>query len=380
MARFEDGSYGTAAGIALIGKVLAGRCKMNYTRVAAGKGTIPEDMTPKTMTAPADYVMDAKISGVTNPVDGECQVTVQINSADVEHGFYCTGLVLYAEDPDEGEVPYTYLVLENEPEWIRPASSIVGKLATFDIIAAVGDVDTVVAAIDPEAIATVARVGQMIAEHNTDPKAHADIIGDAVSAALEVLVASGAVVDETAVETIVKNALAGFSGGGYYGTFVVTVPAAGWVEAEEPSVDHNFVCDVEAADVKSDLVPSGAPVLGSFGIANKAGVVNGCETMDGYVRFFSKSAPEEDFQACIILFSKGGESGGGSSVTIGNGLAYGDNGEIVVNAGEGLDFDANGALTVNSETVMTAEDLVDEEAVMEEVEEILHGDETPETT
>ena len=38
--------------------------------------------------------------------------------------------------------PYTYLVLENEPEWIRPASSIVGKLATIDLIAAVGDVDT----------------------------------------------------------------------------------------------------------------------------------------------------------------------------------------------------------------------------------------------
>ena len=377
MARFEDGSYGTAAGIALIGKVLAGRCKMNYTRVAAGKGTIPEDMTPKTMTAPADYVMDAKISGVTNPVDGECQVTVQINSADVEHGFYCTGLVLYAEDPDEGEVPYTYLVLENEPEWIRPASSIVGKLATFDIIAAVGDVDTVVAAIDPEAIATVARVGQMIAEHNTDPKAHADIIGDAVSAALEVLVASGAVVDETAVETIVKNALAGFSGGGYYGTFTVTIPATGWVEAEEPSADHNFVCDVEAADVKSDLVPSGAPILGSFGIANKAGMVNGCETFDGYVRFFSKSAPAEDIQACIILFSKGGESGGG--VAIGQGLTYDLDGKIAVKVGEGISFDQNDALTVNSETVVTADDLVDEAEAMNAVKEIL-GDEGSATT
>lgn len=379
MTRFEDGSYGSVPGTALIGKVLAGRCKMNYTRVAAGKGNIPENMTPKTMAAPAGYVMDAKISGVTNPVDGECQVTVQINSADVEHGFYCTGLVLYAEDPDVGEVPYTYLVLENEPEWIRPASSIVGKLATFDIIAAVGDVDTVSAAIDPEAIATVARVGQMMTEHNADPGAHAEIINDAVSAALKVLVDSGAVVDETSVETIVKKALAGFSGGGYYGTFVITVPASGWVEAEEPSADHNFVCDVEAADVKSDLVPSGAPVVGSFGIANKAGVVNGCETMDGYVRFFSESVPDEDFQACIILFSKGGESGGGS-VAIGNGLTYGENGEIVVHAGEGVDFDANGALTVNPETVVTSEDLVDEADVMESVEEILHGNENQSAT
>ena len=129
MPRFEDGSYGSAKGIALIAKVLAGKCSMHYTRVAVGNGTIPEDMTPKTMGEPAGYIMDGMIASVTNPIDGECQVTVQVNSAQVEQGFYATGLVLYASDPDEGEIPYTYLVLENEPEWIRPSSSIVGKLA-----------------------------------------------------------------------------------------------------------------------------------------------------------------------------------------------------------------------------------------------------------
>ena len=138
MAIFEDGSYSSTPGIALLGKVMAGRCQMHYTRAAVGKGTIPEGETPKTMREPAGYVMDAKISAVTNPVDGECQVTVQINSSDVEQGFYATGILLYAGRPRRGEVPYTYLVLENGPEWIRPASSAVGKLATFDLIAAGG--------------------------------------------------------------------------------------------------------------------------------------------------------------------------------------------------------------------------------------------------
>ena len=138
MSKYEDGSYGSLPGIALIAKVLAGRCQMKYTRVAVGKGYIPDEETPKTMTEPAEYVMDASIVGVTNPVAGECQVTITIDSANVETGFYCTGVLLYAEDPDEGEVPYTYLALENEPEWIRPKTSLVGKLATIDIIAAVG--------------------------------------------------------------------------------------------------------------------------------------------------------------------------------------------------------------------------------------------------
>lgn len=90
MPKIEDGCYGSLKGIALIAKVLAGRCRMHYTRVAAGKGAMPEDLTPKTLMEPPDYVMDAMISSVTNPVDGECQVSVQINSAYVESGFYCT--------------------------------------------------------------------------------------------------------------------------------------------------------------------------------------------------------------------------------------------------------------------------------------------------
>ena len=73
MSKFEDGSYGSLTGVSLIGKVLAGRCSMKYTRAAAGSGQIPEGMTPKTMTGSAGYVMDAMIAAVTNPVDGECQ-------------------------------------------------------------------------------------------------------------------------------------------------------------------------------------------------------------------------------------------------------------------------------------------------------------------
>lgn len=167
MSAFEDGSYSCGPGIALIAKVLAGRCKMKYTRAAVGKGTLPDGLSPKSMQEPAGYVMDAKISAITNPVGGECQVTVQINSSDVEKGFYATGIVLYAEDPDEGEVPYTYLLLENGPEWIRPSSSAVGKLATFELIAAVGDVDKVTATLDPDSFVTREMVKKLIAEMET---------------------------------------------------------------------------------------------------------------------------------------------------------------------------------------------------------------------
>ena len=173
---YEDGSYQCLPGAALIAKVLAGRCQMHYTRAAVGQGTIPEGTSPKALTEPPGYVMDAKLAAITNPIDGECQVTVQIYSADVTTGFYATGIMLYAEDPDIGEVPYTYLKLEEGLEWIRPASSAIGKLATFDLIVAVGAVDAVSANIAPDAVATYEAVKRIMAEHDTSDTAHSGLL------------------------------------------------------------------------------------------------------------------------------------------------------------------------------------------------------------
>lgn len=207
MAKFQDGNYGTAAGVTLIAKVLAGRCTLKYTRAAVGKGAIPDGSTPKTMTGPADYVMDVPISGVTNPVDGECQVSVQVSSTNVQTGFYCTNVVLYAQDPDVGEVPFTYLVLENEPEWIHPASSSVGKVTAIDLISAVGDVDRVEAIIDENTIATIKAVAELIKEHDKDPNAHVDVISAALSAAIKKLEDSGQIMDEKAAKKFVREML-----------------------------------------------------------------------------------------------------------------------------------------------------------------------------
>ena len=118
----------------------------------------------------------------------------------------------------------------------------------------------------------------------------------------------------------------------------------------------------------------GACDLGYFDIANKAGVVSGCETYDGYVRFFSKRIPEANIQATVILFSKGGGSGG--SVGAGQGLKFDDEGNLAVHIGDGLAFDKNEALTVSKETVMTSDDLVDESDVNQAVENIFNGDGT----
>lgn len=164
MPEFEDGCYTCNTGIALIGKLLAGRLPMKYTRVALGSGQIPAGERPRTLSAPPGYVMDGAISAVTVPQDGECNVTVQVDSAMVEHGFYLTGLMLYAEDPDLGEVPYTYMSLANEPEWIRPKTSTIRKINTFNLIAEVDAVENVTAVFDESALITYNTLCRVLAD------------------------------------------------------------------------------------------------------------------------------------------------------------------------------------------------------------------------
>lgn len=358
MAKYEDGSYGSAAGIALIAKVLAGRCAMKYTRVAVGKGNIPDDKTPKNMTEPADYVMDAVIAGITNPVDGECQVTVQINSANVDKGFYCTAVVLYAEDPDEGEVPYTYLVLENEPEWIRPASSIVGKLATIDLIAAVGDVDTVTAAIDPEAIATVAAVNDLLQRHNEDPEAHAGIIMDAVGSAMKKLEESGQIMSEDRVKELINE-----SGGGGGAAIIkdITIPADGWdwqrESGDEETLgmdDFRCVVDVAVDDATEDVFPSVALHKAALEVAKRAGLCPTVQALAGVLRFWARNIPTEDMSATVALFAPGGTTGGGSAYVLPVATANRLGG---VKIGSGISVTADGTVTVSTSGI-TPEEVV----------------------
>lgn len=278
MARFEDGCYGSLKGIALIAKVLAGRCRMHYTRVAAGKGAIPEGLTPKTLMEPPEYVMDAMISSVTNPVDGECQVSVQINSAYVKEGFYCTWLVLYAEDPDEGEVPFTALCLEGEPEWIRPSSSIVGKLAHFDIIAAVGDVDNVSATIDPDALVTLESVLQLISEHGRDPETHQDL-RQAVKALQDKL--GGGVIKAEKIE--------------------VTIPADRWESDEDTEGLYPFHADIAHAKVLEDMIPMLTIPFSSMAAADTCELSTTARTLPGVLRVYAKSAAKVDLTASVTL-------------------------------------------------------------------------------
>lgn len=353
MYRFEDGCYGSAKGIALIGKVLAGRCKMHYTRVAAGKGTITEGLTPKTLEEPPEYVMDAMIASVTNPVDGECQVSVQINSAYVEKGFYVKWLILYAEDPDEGEVPFTALCLENEPEWIRPASSIVGKLAHFDMIAAVGDVDKVSATIDPDAIATYAAVKQLIAEA-TAPSGTGAPTEDTPG------VVGGRYFDVAAKQEYIcvevtpdgKSVWQASGGASDIITMDITVPSDGWEygDGEDDGEPAGLRVDIPDERIRADMVPHLDIHPAHLDAARSCVLSAVPRTLDGALRLYAQYAPAADMTATLTLFcATSGAIAGGSSGGTGYSLPAATAHTLgAVKPGAGLRIEEDGTLYVDT--------------------------------
>jgi len=272
--------------------------------VAAGKGAIPEDLTPKTLSVPPEYVMDAQISSVSNPVDGECQVSVQINSAYVEDGFYVTWLILYAEDPDEGEIPYTALCLENEPEWIRPASSIVGKLAHFDIIAAVGDVDTVSASVSPDALVTHEELSEMLSGIRPD-------------------------------------------------RLDVTIPTSGWVPDSDTGGAYPLSCDIGVDNVTDRMVPTLTIWPEYLEAAGACRMSSAVRTVQGGIRVYAKTAPPEALQGSLTLFGVSdlgevsGEGGGAYALPIATSTRLG---AVRVKEGSGLIVDDSGNLAIDAAT------------------------------
>ena len=231
----------------------------------------------------------------------------------------------------------------------------------------------------PQMQALMKLVKAEIEKHNAAADAHAATITAAVSAAVKNLSESGEILNEEQVKALIKEQVDGGTGGGYYGSYKLTLAADGWKPARREDDYENaggmdyYQCiyDAELSDSTSELVPVGVVSPGSFYTTTKAGVLNGCETHDGFIRFFAQRIPEADIQATVTLFGKGGGSGETGSVSIGQGLKRDASGAIAVRIGEGLDFDSANALTVRKETVMTSEDLLNEEETQQEIVDML---------
>lgn len=147
----------TDLGHALLGKVLAGKTGLHFSRASVGDGILPEGEGPEKLTALVQEVKDGAIAEIENPGAGEARISVQVSSLETPVGFFVKEIGVFATDPDEGEILYAYVSMPEKPQWIRPEGASISTLATFDIYAAVSRASSVTADICPSAMVSVAR-------------------------------------------------------------------------------------------------------------------------------------------------------------------------------------------------------------------------------
>ena len=366
----------TSAGAAMLSESISGGA-LTITRAVSGTGTVDTDLSEETAVSGDTY--ELKLLCIdTVEYEGEKARKVSIWTGGADEPYFMHQIGVYGRLNDDAEV--LLFIMQDERGIEVPASSV---NADFEIeiaaLIAISNKAKIEIALSPQMQALMKLVKAEIEKHNAAADAHAATITAAVSAAVKNLSESGEILNEEQVKALIKEQVDGGTGGGYYGSYELTLAADGWKPARSEDDYENaggmdyYQCiyDAELSDSTSELVPVGVVSPGSFYTTTKAGVLNGCETHDGFIRFFAQRIPEADIQATVTLFGKGGGSGETGSVSIGQGLKRDASGAIAVRIGEGLDFDSANALTVRKETVMTSEDLLDEEETQQEIVDML---------
>lgn len=372
---WEKSNY-TATGAALLSESLSGGA-LTITRAVSGTGSADTDLSEET-TVSGD-LHELMLLGIETIEDDDGhparKVSVHTESGDDAYLMHQVGVFGRLNDGEE----VLLFLMQDERGVEIPASGTNANFAfDVDILLAVSNKANISLTVAPQVQALMKLVEAEIKKHNADVDAHAATITAAVSAAVKNLSESGEILNEEQVKALIKEQVDGGTGG-YYGSYELTLAADGWKPARSEDDYENaggmdyYQCiyDAELSDSTSELVPVGVVSPGSFYTTTKAGVLNGCETHDGFIRFFAQRIPEADIQATVTLFGKGGGSGETGSVSIGQGLKRDASGAIAVRIGEGLDFDSANALTVRKETVMTSEDLLDEEETQQEIVDML---------
>lgn len=332
----------TSAGAAMLSESISGGA-LTITRAVSGTGTVDTDLSEETAVSGDTY--ELKLLGIdTVEYKGEKARKVSIWTGGADEPYFMHQIGVFGRLNDDPEDTLLFLMQDDRGIEI-PAIGTADHEFQIAVLLAVSTKANISLTVDPQVEAIMRMVREMvlkeISQHNDAPDAHAKIITEVTSKALKELEKSGQIMSEDRVKELIKEGGGGGSGGGYYGRYDLALSASGWQEAQDAEgKPYQYIYDAELADSKSTLVPIGAVLADSFHTANDAGILPGCETFDGYVRFYSSSVPEDDVQLTVILFGKGG---GNSDLTIATREQLGH-----VKVGDGIDVTEDGVISSNA--------------------------------
>lgn len=158
MANWSGGVL-TRVGRELQAKVLAGRTKLELTRIKLGSGSETSEQVD-TMRDLHEPKASVGISAVEY-TDNLCTVTGIVLTSALDQGFYAKEWGLFANDPDEGEILYM-ISLDTVPDWIPPGSTALTISASYAMTIAVENADNISVQIAPTGLVDVEMLNNIV--------------------------------------------------------------------------------------------------------------------------------------------------------------------------------------------------------------------------
>lgn len=319
----------TTNGSALLAACMALKKPLRLTRVAVGSGMVPEGVKLADVHQLYQYVADGAVGGCSHE-NNILYLTIQYSNSFHKEipTFYLSEFMVYAEHPETGEdVDLIYATIGDYRQPVPPYTEGM-----------------------PEAVFNFPLVTIVSSEINVQ------------------ITASPGLVTHDDLRRLLNEGVIGTS------RSKITIPVEGWVTNDEIP-GYPFCVDIDVTGATARITP----VLTAHpeSIGNAVNLCQVAQTLDGALRVYAKKVPSVEIKASLALIGGAGYIGTlpEGAVATGKGLEYDTDGSLSVRIGEGLSFDEQDALTVNTQTVMTAEDLVDEAAIQQEVAGILSEDE-----
>ena len=160
-------------------------------------------------------------------------------------------------------------------------------------------------------------------------------------------------------------------------TFEITIPAAGWVKDEDETSEYPYSIDIQNDIIDETMFPQVIALSEYDDIVEKAKIYSKVETLDGALRVRAKELPESEIKAQLTLqgvaftISGGEKIIPGGDVEAGDGLVLNSDGKLAVKIGSGLKFNEDRAVAADTQTVITDDDMLDEDATEQDLKNIL---------
>ena len=173
MAQFSELVI-TKSGQDLLAKILVDGGKLEFSRVCVSDSEISENGLEQLSELP-EIRQESAVLDVTKTSSSAVKVEASFSNREITSGFFMRALGLFAKD-GETEVLYAAAVELSGHCYMPPYNGVTTSGVFLRLVTVVGNADKVSFEAEPAGTATIAKLKDEIAKHNTDKNAHGDML------------------------------------------------------------------------------------------------------------------------------------------------------------------------------------------------------------